>query len=38
VTLGATELTLQCANRLGLLGAKLMMAGTEGIIGNQVFK
>ncbi len=36
VTLGGVEFTLRCGVLHGLLGAALMMAGTEGIVGNQV--
>ena len=36
VALGETEFTLRCGTLPGLLAATLMMAGTTGIIGNQV--
>jgi len=36
VTVGATAFTLRCGTLPGLLGATLMLAGTQGIIGNQV--
>jgi len=36
VTLGPTEFTLRCGRLPGLLGTTLIMAGTEGIIGNQI--
>jgi hypothetical protein len=37
VTLGGVEFTLRCGVLPELLGATLMMAETDGIIGNQVF-
>lgn len=36
IVLGKLELTLRCGALPGLLGEALMMAGTEGIIGNQI--
>lgn len=36
VTIGGAAFTLRCGRLPGLLGATLMMAGTEGIIGNQI--
>jgi len=38
ITLAELEFTLRCGELPGLLGATLMMAGTEGIIGNEVVK
>jgi len=38
LALGGAEFTLRCGVLPGLLGAGLMMAKTEGIIGNQVFR
>jgi hypothetical protein len=37
IKLGEVEFTLRCGVLPGLLGATLMMAKTEGIIGNEVF-
>lgn len=36
VTLGGVAFALRCGSLPGLLGATLMMAGTQGIVGNQV--
>lgn len=36
ITLAGVAFTLRCGTLPGLLGATLMMAGTEGIIGNQM--
>ena len=38
ITLAGVEFTLRCGALPGLLGATLMMAQTEGIIGNVVFR
>ena len=37
-TIGTTLLTLRCGRLPGLLGATLMMAGTQGIIGNELVR
>jgi hypothetical protein len=36
VSLGSATFTLRCGTLPGLLGATLMMAGTQGIIGNEI--
>lgn len=36
ITLGGISFTLRCGSLPGLLGATLMIAGTQGIIGNQI--
>jgi hypothetical protein len=36
VSLGGVAFTLRCGTLPGLLGATLMMADTEGIVGNQI--
>jgi len=38
IQLGSTRHELRCGQLPGLLGMTLMMAGTEGIIGNEVFR
>jgi hypothetical protein len=38
MTLGGVQVTLRCGVLPPLLGATLLMAQTEGIIGNQVFR
>lgn len=38
VTLGGLALTLRCGSLPGLLGATLMLAGTKGIVGNEILR
>jgi hypothetical protein len=36
IALGSLDLTIRCGRLPGILGAMLMMAGTEGVIGNEI--